>query len=144
MGDFNADYNRQNRFDSRFRSFLQNNNLKFIRTNNSIKHTYVKGSYKALLDYILIPSILIHAISNSEIIMDDTNLSDHLPISSFLTCSSDYIFQSHLSSNSKISEFIELAPNLNNIEVKDKFIQKVKENLSNYNSKDMTDMSNKQ
>ena len=76
--------------------------------------------------------------------MDDTNLSDHLPISSFLTCSSDYIFQSHLSSNSKISEFIELAPNLNNIEVKDKFIQKVKENLSNYNSKDMTDMSNKQ
>ena len=80
VGDWNCDIDRQRRFDDMFRDFICQNSL-LAATDVHKLTTYIKGSYSARIDHILVPSELYHLIRHYEVINNARNISDHRPLS---------------------------------------------------------------
>ena len=88
VGDWNADSNRNKRFDKEFVQFIVRNDL--IDTINEqqqeLNFTYEKGEYQAKLDHIVIKKENRLKLISSCIINDELDTSDHMPINVKLYC----------------------------------------------------------
>jgi hypothetical protein len=79
MGDFNADFKRNNRFDRFLLNFVYTNDLQILN-NYSEEYSYENGNYQACLDHCLMHKNN-NIISNVTYVINDlNNNSDHKPI----------------------------------------------------------------
>jgi hypothetical protein len=130
MGDFNADLLRMKRFDLILKEFIVDNDLHVLSPSYDPEvFSYFKGEYSAFLDHVLINNNLDKDNYKCNIIESDINLSDHKPLLINFKWNSD--------SYSKDSDYIEpinnllikLNPNLDNIEIYQKFNSILNENI---------------
>jgi len=86
MGDFNADLNRNKRYDVFLRDFIKNNNLECLELylSNGEKKTYHKGNYSSTIDHIFVSKCLKNSITSYQVVDDPINGSDHFPVSCYL------------------------------------------------------------
>ena len=86
MGDFNADINRNKRFDGLLRNFLVRAKLELLtESSGEYTHTYSKGSYSARIDHILANSSTAARVINHEVLNWPECLSDHNPVACTLS-----------------------------------------------------------
>ena len=83
MGDFNADFNRSNRFDLLFKQLLIKLNMFDLAYSYEcdLTPTYAKGTYSSTLDHIWVSDHMIHKIIDFKIVSHPADASDHRPIS---------------------------------------------------------------
>jgi hypothetical protein len=122
MGDFNADLLRMKRFDLILKEFKVDNDLHVISPSYDPElFSFFKDKYSAFLDHVLISNNLDKDNYKCNIIESDINLSDHK--TSWIN------FKWNSDSYSKESDYVEpinnllikLNPNLDNIEIYQKF-----------------------
>jgi len=91
IGDFNASFERNNRFDRIFREFVSKQRLTYCHklTKHSEFTTYSKGGFNSRIDHCLIDLSLTNRLLNLNILIRNDDTSDHKPIQIEL----DYLFQ---------------------------------------------------
>ena len=83
MRDFNADFNRSNRFDLLFKQLLIKLNMFDLAYSYEcdLTPTYAKGTYSSTIDHIWVSDHMIHKIIDFKIVSHPADASDHRPIS---------------------------------------------------------------
>ena len=85
IGDFNADPNRSNRYDTLFLDFVKRSKASIV-SNSDPQYTYKNGNNIAKIDHIIANEICSLMISECKIINSSLDLSDHKPIMVELNC----------------------------------------------------------
>ena len=82
-GDFNADVNRDNRFDRYLQDFITDRNFHLVDHDFRSPHdfTYFKGGYRAFIDHCLMPRQNDMLNIQCEVFYSDVNTSDHNALS---------------------------------------------------------------
>jgi hypothetical protein len=134
MDYFNADVLRFKRFDLIFKQFIFDYNLNIISPSlDPSLFTYSKGDYSAFIDHCLINNLNFDNYK-CNLIESDINLSDHKPLllsvewSSYACTNVNEIAFTEPLNNL----MIKLNPNLDNIEIYQKFNNILNENISNF------------
>jgi hypothetical protein len=137
MGDFNADFKRNNRFDRFLLNFVYTNDLQILN-NYSEEYSYENGNYQACLDHCLMHKNN-NIISNVTYVINDlNNNSDHKPI--FTTI----FYESAFISTSQEDAYIilnKIYPDLDENETKLKFQQQF-ELFYEFNASQMSNPNN--
>ena len=83
IGDFNADLNRNKRFDKYLNNYLRENGLvacENLFEQSELNYTYKKGKTTAYIDHALCVADDNHFVTGYGILNDPENASDHFPI----------------------------------------------------------------
>ena len=83
IGDFNADFNRNKRFDKLFDKFISEHNVKNVADlfDKSDVTTYHKGTYSATLDHICCNESALDKVFFFDVLHDASDTSDHQAVS---------------------------------------------------------------
>jgi exonuclease III len=81
-GDFNSDLKRGKRFYNLLKDFIIEHELDCydLMFGNECKPTYSNGNYTSHIDHIIGTRNNLNKVFKSEIIYDESNLSDHYPV----------------------------------------------------------------
>jgi exonuclease III len=81
-GDFNSDLKRGKRFYNLLKDFIIEHDLDCydLMFGNECKPTYSNGNYTSHIDHIIGTRNNLNKVFKSEIIYDESNLSDHYPV----------------------------------------------------------------
>ena len=126
LGDFNCDINRNNKFDTLFKSFIPNNHFQLIDNSplNNSEYTFSNSAYSYFIDHILIYNNKTISEFCSYVEHSEINLSDHDPIFTKL-CFKNSRRSSNIITNNHKSETVYLRPNLENVEINEYYQQLV-------------------
>jgi hypothetical protein len=120
-GDFNCDFNRNNRFDKNLFNFINSNSYKIIN-NYSTDYSYENGSYKSYIDHCLQSSTTELIYSLAQLIDNDNNNSDHKPLLISLSFEGS---KDELTLIDHTEKHIQIRPNFNDDSIKKEFQSRV-------------------
>ena len=147
IGDFNADLKRNNRFDYEFNNYLNNNRFFCVSPSLDINEfSYSNSEYKAILDHCIISSNEWNLLVRCSFLDDIINLSDHKTVQVCITFNeSPYIFnrEDRVNQDEELLT-ITLPPNLENVEICNKFNQILVDQMKQYDNFPLNESSNKQ